>query len=207
MASSDNRIEIVERFLEDLKQGNIPELPEISSRLKIITTLFTTKMEQVGITPYEDSGYTPTSQTPLVRYLRQYVSDEVVDMIISSNPSESEMRDILEMITDKPHYPVEPLSKWNDLFQPLVTWIKQARNYAYPEEIVKPIIMTTCLELLARYFFERGLTTDEINSILLGLVDGVPEASQELVRLFEKGGVDMIAIRRILQYLFGIILD
>ncbi|MCK5240662.1 MAG: hypothetical protein KAR33_13985 [Candidatus Thorarchaeota archaeon] len=87
------------------------EVQKIESRQEIITTLFTTKMEKVGITPSEDSGYIPTSQTPLARYLRRFgVVDDIIDAILAGlaeEESEVAVRDIIEAAADTPEVDLE----------------------------------------------------------------------------------------------------
>lgn len=94
-----------------IEKGKKFEVQKIESRQEIITTLFTTEMEKVGITPSEDSGYIPTSQTPLARYLRRFgVVDDIIDAILAGlaeEESEVAVRDIIEAAADTPEIDLE----------------------------------------------------------------------------------------------------
>ena len=83
----------------------------VQSREDIITKLFTDKLNAVGITPSSDSGYIPTSQTPLARFLRRFgVADDIIDAILAGlaeEESEAMVREIIEAAADTPDINLE----------------------------------------------------------------------------------------------------
>lgn len=84
---------------------------ETRTRQDIITVLFEGKTEAIGITPSTDSGYIPTSQTPLARYLRRFgVVDDIIDAILAGlaeEESEPAVREIIEAAADTPEIELE----------------------------------------------------------------------------------------------------
>jgi len=71
------------------------------TRQTIITKMFEDKMQAIGLEPSKDSGYRPTSHTPLVRYLREYgISDDVIDAIMTGLDEEGSVDNIREIIED-----------------------------------------------------------------------------------------------------------
>ena len=89
-----------------VQKGKKIHEPEVTSRQDTITQLFTEKMLAVGIEPSKDSGYIPTSQTPLSRYLRKYeISDDVIDAILAGlveEETEEAVADIIDAAADTP---------------------------------------------------------------------------------------------------------
>jgi len=87
-------------------KGKKIQEPEVTSRQDTITELFTEKMLAIGIEPSKDSGYIPTSQTPLARYLRKYeISDDVIDAILAGlveEETEESVADIIDAAADTP---------------------------------------------------------------------------------------------------------
>jgi len=84
---------------------------ETQTRQDIISTLFVEKLDEIGITPSTDSGYIPTSQTPLARYLRRFgVIDDIIDAILAGlaeEESEPAVREIIEAASDTPEIELE----------------------------------------------------------------------------------------------------
>jgi hypothetical protein len=101
------------------------EVSKTESRQDTITIMFTTKMETIGIKPSEDSGYIPTSQTPLARYLRRFnVVDDIIDAILAGlaeEESETAVRDIIEAAAETPEIELEG------------DYLKQAQDLAVEE--------------------------------------------------------------------------
>ncbi len=101
------------------------EVSKTESRQDIISELFSSKMEEVGITPSTDSGYIPTSQTPLARYLRRFnVADDIIDAILAGlaeEKSEDAVREIIEAASETPEIELEG------------DYLKQAQDLAVEE--------------------------------------------------------------------------
>ncbi len=94
-----------------VQKGKKIQEPEVTSRQDTITELFTEKMLAVGIEPSKDSGYIPTSQTPLARYLRKYeISDDVIDAILAGlaeEETEEAVAEIIDAAADTPDVNLE----------------------------------------------------------------------------------------------------
>ncbi len=94
------------KLQSSVQKGKKIQVQEVASRQDTITGLFAEKMLAVGIEPSEDSGYIPTSQTPLARYLRKYeISDEVIDAILAGlgeEESEEAVAEIIDAAADTP---------------------------------------------------------------------------------------------------------
>jgi hypothetical protein len=110
-----------------IEKGKKFEVSKTESRQDIITGLFVTKMERVGIAPSEDSGYIPTSQTPLARYLRRFnVADDIIDAILAGlaeEENEDSVREIIEAASETPEIELEG------------DYLKQAQDLAVEEWI------------------------------------------------------------------------
>ncbi len=102
------RIEKMRKLIDKDKKFNVTET---RTREDIITELFTVKMVAIGITPSTDSGYIPTSQTPLARYLRRFgVVDDIIDAILAGlaeEENEQAVRNIIEAAADTPEIDLE----------------------------------------------------------------------------------------------------
>ncbi|MHA1909551.1 MAG: hypothetical protein ACW98Y_19790 [Candidatus Thorarchaeota archaeon] len=118
-------IKRIKKMRSLIEKGKKFEVSKTESRQDTITTLFSTKMDQVGITPSEDSGYIPTSQTPLARFLRRFgVSDDIIDAILAGLAEESGeamVREIIEAAADTPEIELEG------------DYLKQAQDLAVEE--------------------------------------------------------------------------
>ncbi|MHA1935199.1 MAG: hypothetical protein ACW97A_07945 [Candidatus Thorarchaeota archaeon] len=94
------------KMLSTVEKGKIPDEPTVSSRQEIVTNLFESKMQAVGVEPSKDSGYIPTSQTPLAQYLRKYeIPDDIIDAILAGLQEESteeDVRAIIDAAADTP---------------------------------------------------------------------------------------------------------
>ncbi|MFW9908057.1 MAG: hypothetical protein ACFFEF_05740 [Candidatus Thorarchaeota archaeon] len=87
------------------------EVKETLTRQDIISDLFERKMRSIGIEPSKDSGYIPTSQTPLARYLRRFdIEDDIIDAILAGLAeveTENSVREIIEAAADTPDLELE----------------------------------------------------------------------------------------------------
>ncbi|MHA1955498.1 MAG: hypothetical protein ACW968_01105 [Candidatus Thorarchaeota archaeon] len=94
------------KMLSTVEKGKVPDEPAVSSRQEIVTNLFESKMQAVGVDPSKDSGYIPTSQTPLAQYLRKYeIPDDIIDAILAGlqeEKSEEDVRSIIDAAADTP---------------------------------------------------------------------------------------------------------
>ncbi len=104
-------IKKIKKLRSAVEKGKKPPSLEIKSREEIITTKFEEAMHEIGLNPSEDSGYIPTSQTPLARYLRKYkIPDDIIDAVISG-VAEAEtaqaVRDIIDAAADSPKINLE----------------------------------------------------------------------------------------------------
>ena len=108
-----------------IEKGKKFEVSKTQSRQDTITGLFAIEMDRVGIEPSGDSGYIPTSQTPLARYLRRFeVSDDIIDAILAGlaeEESEDMVREIIEAAADTPEIELEG------------DYLKQAQDLAVEE--------------------------------------------------------------------------
>lgn len=116
------RINKMKKLIEKDKKFSVSET---RTREEIITELFVEKMEIIGIKPSTDSGYIPTSQTPLARYLRRFgVADDIIDAILAGlaeEQSEKAVREIIEAAADTPEVKLEG------------DYLKQAQDLAVEE--------------------------------------------------------------------------
>ncbi len=99
-------IKRLKKIQSDIEKGKTPKLPETQSRQEIITTIFTEDLASIGLQPSSDSGYIPSSQTPLAKYLRRFgVSDDIIDAILAGlgeEESATAVQDIIEAAADTP---------------------------------------------------------------------------------------------------------
>jgi hypothetical protein len=87
------------------KERDIIE-PSVKSRQEIITKMFDSQMNAVGLRPSADSGYVPVSYTPLARFLiERGVQDDTVSAILAGLmevESEVHVREIVDAAADTP---------------------------------------------------------------------------------------------------------
>lgn len=92
-------IKKLRKIQSEIEKGKIPKLPETQSRQDIIRSLFEEDLATIGLQPSADSGYIPSSQTPLAKYLRRFgVSDDIIDAIIAGLGEVETAEDIQEVI-------------------------------------------------------------------------------------------------------------
>ncbi len=102
----DPRIRQIDKLQSAIQKDKDPPALQVKTRQDIITEIFEKKMNAVGMTPSEDSGYIPTSQTPLANYLKKYnISDDIIDAIqtgLDEEESEAAVRGIIRAAADTP---------------------------------------------------------------------------------------------------------
>ena len=80
--------------------------PTVKSRQEVITKMFDSQMNAVGLKPATDSGYIPVSYTPLARFLiERGVHDDTVGAILDGlmeEQSEVHVREIIDAAADTP---------------------------------------------------------------------------------------------------------
>jgi hypothetical protein len=125
----------VSKMLSNIQKGKDLHPPVVMTRQDIITNMFSSKMTAIGITPSTDSGYLPTSQTPLARYLRKYgVPDDIIDAIMAGLAEETtaqSVRDIIDAAADTPTITLEGvyLERAKDLA--VEEWDKKRRSNSF----------------------------------------------------------------------------
>ena len=90
----------------DIDKGKNPKIPETNSRQVLITEVFVEELGAIGLEPSSDSGYIPSSQTPLAKYLRRFgVADDIIDAIIAGladDESAESVRMVIDAAADTP---------------------------------------------------------------------------------------------------------
>jgi hypothetical protein len=101
----------MEKMLSTMEKGRIPEPPEVVDRQTIITGLFESKMQAIGLTPSTDSGHIPVSYSPLAVFMRDKgVPEDIVAAIITGLKEEDNENDVIEIIdaaADTPDVPLQ----------------------------------------------------------------------------------------------------
>jgi hypothetical protein len=99
-------IKRMEKMLSATEKGKIPTPPAVEDRQAIITQLFESKMQAIGLTPSTDSGHIPVSYSPLAVFLRDKgVHEDIVAAIITGlkeETSENDVMNIIDAATDTP---------------------------------------------------------------------------------------------------------
>lgn len=101
----------MEKMLSTTEKGRIPEPPAVDDRQTIITRLFESKMQAIGLTPSTDSGHIPVSYSPLAVFLRDRgVPEDIVAAIITGlkeEESEDDVVNIIDAAADTPDVSLE----------------------------------------------------------------------------------------------------
>ncbi len=97
-----------------------------------------------------------------------------------------------------------PQSKWVFEFKQFFDRIDQAVQSGYPQELIIPVAKRTVRAMVTRYLMEIPLPTQAINSLLVGLMYGIPGAQSELMRLLAKCSVPVDIVIRILALFRGL---
>ncbi|MFW9920968.1 MAG: hypothetical protein ACFFED_15310 [Candidatus Thorarchaeota archaeon] len=99
-------IKKLKKIQVEIEKGKMPKLPETQSRQDIISSIFSEDLASIGLQASSDSGYIPSSQTPLAKYLRRFgVSDDIIDAILTGLGEEETakaVRDVIEAAADTP---------------------------------------------------------------------------------------------------------
>lgn len=94
------------RMILDVEKEREMIEPSVHSRQEIITTIFDSQMNAIGLEPAADSGYIPVSHTPLARFLiERGVHDDTVDAILAGlkeEETEEHVRGIIDATADTP---------------------------------------------------------------------------------------------------------
>jgi len=99
-------IKKLRKMKSDIDKGKNPKIPETSSRQDIIAEIFAEDLSSIGLQPSSASGYIPSSQTPLARYLRRFgVADDIIDAVVAGlaeEESAESVRNIIDAAADTP---------------------------------------------------------------------------------------------------------
>jgi hypothetical protein len=94
-----NIVKSMEKMISATDKGRIPEPPTVENRQTIITRLFESKMQAIGLTPSSDSGHIPVSYSPLAIFLRdRRVPEDIVAAIITGLKEEENEKDVIGII-------------------------------------------------------------------------------------------------------------
>lgn len=100
------------RMIAQIEKERTVEAPKVRSRQEIITGMFESKMEALGLEPSRDSGYIPVSYTPLARFLKEHgVSDDIVGAILDGlmeEETEAEAVAIIDAAAETPEFSLGP---------------------------------------------------------------------------------------------------
>jgi hypothetical protein len=123
------------RMIIDIEKESEISPPKVKTRQELITKVFDSQLNAIGIEPSTDSGYVPVSYTPLARFLiDRGVSDDTVGAILDGlmeEASEESVREIIDAAADTPDVDLtgEELEKakqlavdeWNNLRRPIAS--------------------------------------------------------------------------------------
>jgi hypothetical protein len=94
------------KMMSETEKGKELSVPPVRTRQEIITQIFESKMNAMGLVPSTDSGYVPVSYTPLSRFLKERgVPDDTISAILAGlmeEENEVEVRDIIDAAADSP---------------------------------------------------------------------------------------------------------
>ncbi|TFG34422.1 hypothetical protein EU527_03695 [Candidatus Thorarchaeota archaeon] len=94
------------KMMSDVDKGKELTVPSVRSRDEIITEMFESQMNAVGLKASTASGYVPVSYTPLARFLKERgVPEDTVGAIIAGileEESEADVRAIIEATAESP---------------------------------------------------------------------------------------------------------
>jgi hypothetical protein len=87
------------RMILDVEKEREIKTPAVQSRQEIITKIFESQMNAIGIEPSADSGYVPVSYTPLARFLKDRgVHDDTIGAILDGLKEVETEEDVCEII-------------------------------------------------------------------------------------------------------------
>jgi hypothetical protein len=99
---STSKIPIVRqmgRMMSDIDKDKTVTTPPVRSRQEIITGLFETEMQTVGLEPSTEAGHIPISSTPLAKFLvSRGVPEDIIEAILTGLETEETEEDVMEII-------------------------------------------------------------------------------------------------------------
>jgi hypothetical protein len=102
----------MKKMITQIEKERPVDAPEVRSRQEIITGMFESKMEALGLEPSTDSGYVPVSYTPLARFLKERgVSDDIAGAILDGlmeEETEAEVVAIIDAAAETPEFSLGP---------------------------------------------------------------------------------------------------
>ena len=94
------------KMIGETEKDNKLSVPAVKTRQEIITRMFESKMDAIGLEPSKDGGYIPVSSTPLARFLKDRgVPDDTINAILAGlmeEAQETEVRAIIDAAADSP---------------------------------------------------------------------------------------------------------
>ena len=112
----------MKKMAGEAEKGKKLSVPPVRTRQEIITEMFESKTEAIGLTASTSSGYIPVSYTPLARFLKERnVAEDMVSAIIAGLMEEDNEKDVMAIIeaaADSPEInlfgdELEKAKKWN----------------------------------------------------------------------------------------------
>jgi len=83
------------KMASEAEKGKKLSVPQVRSRDEIITEMFESKLEEIGIKPSTSSGHVPVSYTPLAIYLKEReVTDDIVGALLEGIMEEDSEEDV-----------------------------------------------------------------------------------------------------------------
>ena len=120
------------RMISEVDKDKGMKEPVVRTRQEIVTEKFNSQMQSIGLEPATDSGYVPSSHTPLARFLiERGVHEDTVGAILDGlmeEEGEAEVRAIIDAAADTPGVDLtgEELAKAQDLA--VVEWTNLRRS-------------------------------------------------------------------------------
>ena len=117
------------------EKGKELTVPPVRSRQEIITQLFESKTNAIGLEASTEGGFVPVSYTPLARFLKdRNVAEDTVSAIIvgiMEEENEADVRTIIEVAADSPEVDLtgDELEKAKELA------VEEWRNVKAPSEV------------------------------------------------------------------------
>jgi hypothetical protein len=94
------------RMIIDVEKEREITEPAVQSRQEIITKIFGSQMNSIGLEPSSDSGYVPVSYTPLAKFLKDRgVHDDTIGAILDGLKeveTKEDVRNIIDAAADTP---------------------------------------------------------------------------------------------------------
>ena len=92
------------KMISDAEKGKDLTAPPVRSRNEIITEMFESKMDAIGLKASTSSGYVPVSHTPFTRFLKDHGVPEAtigafIEAILEAD-NENDVRSIVGAVAD-----------------------------------------------------------------------------------------------------------